>query len=1285
MEDGSVKRLQRYLSIILCIALCATGSIAFSEEDVTVDPTQTQEEKASPTPEPTEEEPSAAASSDEEPPAPEPTEEEPPAAASSDEESPTPEPTEEESPAAASSEEDPSVATPTPTAEETPVATPTVEVTPTPAPSISFKEDHLTYKRTEITDAFDYVGEFELEIENASDETLVWSTDDEEIAAFVALDKRTGEEATSETKNEDIVLVFRAYQAGTVHVQAALKADETINDAFTLTLEAPVYVVQMNETEISLDVGTDAQLSATLFEDGSPVEEALFTWGSDAEAVATVDGTGRVLSLAKGDANITATVIYEGKTYEESCHVTVLVPLVGISVGSVTFYSDETSALVVTPEPDNAEFDSNNLSYEVEAEYAPYISISSEGTVIAVTHDGLLETTDKYVDARVKVTYGEFVAYASVRVYQAATSVTIEEDTRVVWLGKTAALDVKIAPENCYDAVVSYASSDDACFTIDSTGLITGVGLGAETATVTMKSGRSFDFPVSVLQGTTSLRITVPTGNLRIGEKVQLSLARVPEDAVDEITWESSDVSLATIDPNGLVTLLLPGTVTITVSSESGETTSVGLKIIRPAAQIRIYNDIFSYFNGFILATGQAVSPFVDVLPSNATHTGYILSSSDESIARVSGGRIYGVSQGKATITITSEDGEIARTFRVKVVSKSKKIKSISVSRSSVTLKEGTKYKLRANINSGAKSKTVFWGSVDPSIAIVSQSGIVKAISPGVTYVYAMTYSGVYKRIKIKVKEQLPTKVRLNKSSISMYADKSYQLKATIYPSNVLQEENRVIEWKTTNKRVAVVSDEGMVYTISPGRAYIIARTVNGKTYRCRITVKKRYVKSVKIENPYGKLLLGGTYTLPVIVSPAKATNPNVKWSLARSSYKKYATINAKTGEIYCKKPGKIKVTATAKDGSRKRYTITLKIKEVPLTSFSVTRDGIEIGEDAQIELEYKSSFTAVATVDPVLYLEWSSSDARVASVKNGLVTATGAGTAKITVTGGGCYSYSFTVKVPRDENLPTYRALVVAQYQTSSAKGYLPFSKNTQKGVYDALGESVIGGARYEISYRSNLTSSSQLTSAIASTFADAKEGDVSVIYLLAHGTYKDGVYHWHLYGTGKTSASVPASTIISAMKKVKGNVVLVIPSCYSGGDENIPSTLTYMVRAADRDAAEGTSYSGIFASDGLSRASFFNTDESRSYDFFSYSMCKALGWNYMTDSAISLAADKDGDGYVTISELASTTKSLTAQTLEDYFDVYGSSAYFGPDSKSQNVTYYVSPDAASLAIFGK
>ena len=87
--------------------------------------------------------------------------------------------------------------------------------------------------------------------------------------------------------------------------------------------------------------------------------------------------------------------------------------------------------------------------------------------------------------------------------------------------------------------------------------------------------------------------------------------------------------------------------------------------------------------------------------------------------------------------------------------------------------------------------------------------------------------------------------------------------------------------------------------------------------------------------------------------------------------------------------------------------------------------------------------------------------------------------------------------------------------------------------------GWSVIGGARYSVSYKSNLTTASAVTGAIASAFSSAKEGDVSVIYMLSHGTVDNGEYRWHLYGSGSTLQYVSGSQIVSAKLEEDGTVV--------------------------------------------------------------------------------------------------------------------------------------------------
>ena len=66
------------------------------------------------------------------------------------------------------------------------------------------------------------------------------------------------------------------------------------------------------------------------------------------------------------------------------------------------------------------------------------------------------------------------------------------------------------------------------------------------------------------------------------------------------------------------------------------------------------------------------------------------------------------------------------------------------------------------------------------------------------------------------------------------------------------------------------------------------------------------------------------TQTLKAVVSPASAANRKVTW---KSSNKKIATVNSK-GKVTAKKAGTVKITATAKDGSKKKAVIKIKIRK---------------------------------------------------------------------------------------------------------------------------------------------------------------------------------------------------------------------------------------------------------------------------------------------------------------------------------------------------------------------
>ena len=77
------------------------------------------------------------------------------------------------------------------------------------------------------------------------------------------------------------------------------------------------------------------------------------------------------------------------------------------------------------------------------------------------------------------------------------------------------------------------------------------------------------------------------------------------------------------------------------------------------------------------------------------------------------------------------------------------------------------------------------------------------------------------------------TSIKLNKANLSLTNGASETLTATINPSNAT---NKTISWTSSNTKVATVNN-GVVKAISTGTAIITAKSNNGKTTTCKITV----------------------------------------------------------------------------------------------------------------------------------------------------------------------------------------------------------------------------------------------------------------------------------------------------------------------------------------------------------------------------------------------------------------------------------------------------------------
>ncbi len=140
----------------------------------------------------------------------------------------------------------------------------------------------------------------------------------------------------------------------------------------------------------------------------------------------------------------------------------------------------------------------------------------------------------------------------------------------------------------------------------------------------------------------------------------------LPHNANHEVTvsWSSSDETIATVDENGVVTGLVPGTVVITGTTSNGLSDSRKVVILDDAIKAISFGYKSTINSGEMYDCGKELSFFPEQTRMDKT---VVWSSSNEKVAVVDqNGRVTGVSWGSAIITATAVNG-VSSSSRIEV------------------------------------------------------------------------------------------------------------------------------------------------------------------------------------------------------------------------------------------------------------------------------------------------------------------------------------------------------------------------------------------------------------------------------------------------------------------------------------------------------------------------------------------------------------------------------------------------------------------------------------------
>jgi len=300
---------------------------------------------------------------------------------------------------------------------------------------------------------------------------------------------------------------------------------------------------------------------------------------------------------------------------------------------------------------------------------------------------------------------------------------------------ETVTLTPVIVPADAIPASIIWESSNPEIAEVDANGTVTPKSKGAAVIKViigdlTAECKVEVDptYPPNYVE-VTKVTVTPSSANLKVGEKITLSVEILPENSTYKWTsWSSSNKKVATVS-NGTVTAVGVGTAVITVNSDG---VKAKCNITVTAKTVAITGIKLSHTTAR-LKEGESFTLKATLQPSGAGGN-ITWSSSNKNIATVdSNGKVKAIKAGEVNI-IAKAGGKEAKCVLTVTTQKASAVNvtSVKLDRSSADISVGSTIVLKATVEpSNATEKTVKWSSSNTSVATVDANGAVTANASG--------------------------------------------------------------------------------------------------------------------------------------------------------------------------------------------------------------------------------------------------------------------------------------------------------------------------------------------------------------------------------------------------------------------------------------------------------------------------------------------------------------------------------------------------------------------------
>lgn len=401
---------------------------------------------------------------------------------------------------------------------------------------------------------------------------------------------------------------------------------------------------------------------------------------------------------------------------------------------------------------------------------------------------------------------------------------------------------------------------------------------------------------------------------MKVGETLALETNISPENATNTgLIWTTNRPDIAAVTGDGTVRAVSVGSATITAVTKDGGYMAYCEVSVRsvPVTDVKLNaEELLVFVDGT-----ETLAATIE--PEDATNQNLRWTSSDESIVKVEDGTLTGVSEGKATVTVTTLDGNKTASCEITVEIEPIDAEKVSFSSETVTMTVGEVSELAYVFEpEEANNKKLEWISSDPAVA-VAEAGKITAVGEGSATILLRVETeenGILEASCQVIVNPAPVKpvsgVKISQSTMGLKVGDSGTLNAVVEPENA---SDKTVVWTTSDSSIAKV-EAGVVTAVGEGSAVITASSADGKFQAvCQVTVSTREipVTGILLSDTVVYLLEGERWLLTASVTPTDATNQELLWS---SGNHDVATVD--NGVLVAEDTGWTFITVTTADGN---------------------------------------------------------------------------------------------------------------------------------------------------------------------------------------------------------------------------------------------------------------------------------------------------------------------------------------------------------------------------------